>query len=76
MRLVITWQQLQQYPATYIENRKETNMEKMDKFTHPIELSDEELDLVAAGALVEVETGDITALNNIAVGSSFFSQSA
>jgi hypothetical protein len=51
-------------------------MEKMDKFTHPIELSDEELDLVAAGALVEVETGDITALNNIAVGSSNFRQSA
>ena len=76
MRLVITWQQLQQYPATYIENRKETNMEKMDKFTHPIELSDEELDLVAAGALVAVTTGDITALNNIAVLSAFFKQSA
>jgi hypothetical protein len=58
-------------------------MEKMDKFTHPIELSDEELDLVAAGwgcgcdrALVSVETGDITLLNNIAVGSSNFRQSA
>jgi hypothetical protein len=51
-------------------------MEKMDKFTHPIELSDEELDLVAAGALVEVETGDITALNNIAVLSSHFVQVA
>ena len=51
-------------------------MEKMDKFTHPIELSDEELDFVAAGALVEVETGDITALNNIAVLSSGFVQSA
>ena len=51
-------------------------MEKMDKFTHPIELSDEELDLVAAGALVEVETGDITALNNIAVLSAFVWQSA
>jgi hypothetical protein len=62
-------------------------MEKMDKFTHPIELSDEELDLVAAGcgggcgcgcdpALVSVEIGDITLLNNIAVGSSNFRQSA
>ena len=52
------------------------NMEKMDKFTHPVELSDEELDLVAAGALVAVTTGDITALNNIAVLSAFFKQSA
>ena len=25
-------------------------MEKMEKFTHPIELSDQELDLVAAGS--------------------------
>ena len=56
-------------------------MEKMDKFTHPIELSDEELDLVAAGcgcdpALVSVRTGDITIGNNWAFGSSSFSQSA
>src|SRR5438105_13571150 len=29
-------------------HRKETNMEKMDKLTHPIDLYDEELDLVAA----------------------------
>ena len=60
-------------------------MEKMDKFTHPIELSDEELDLVAAGcgggcgcdpALISVRTGDITVGNNWAFGSSSFSQSA
>ena len=31
------------------ENRKETNMQEMTNFTHPIELSNEELDLVAAG---------------------------
>ena len=37
-KLVITWQQ---YPATDIETRKETNMQE---FTHPIELSDKELD--------------------------------
>lgn len=47
LRLVITWQQLD--PATDIENRKETNMQEMTNFTHPIELSNEELDLVAAG---------------------------
>jgi hypothetical protein len=60
-------------------------MEKMDKFTHPIELSDEELDLVAAGcgsgcgcdpALVSIRTGDITIGNNWAVGSAFVKQSA
>ena len=47
LQLVITWQQLD--PATDIENRKETNMQEMTNFTHPIELSDKELDLVAAG---------------------------
>jgi hypothetical protein len=47
LQLVITWQQLD--PATDIENRKETNMQEMTNFTHPIELSNEELDLVAAG---------------------------
>jgi hypothetical protein len=47
LQLVITWQQLD--PATDIENRKETNMQEMINFTHPIELSNEELDLVAAG---------------------------
>jgi len=31
------------------ENRKETNMQEMTNFTHTIELSNEELDLVAAG---------------------------
>ena len=59
---------------------EKTNMEKMDNFTHPIELHDEELDRVAAGALVDVDvnvkTGDITALNNIAVLSQDFSQKA
>jgi len=30
-------------------HRKETNMQEMTSFTHPIELSDKELDLVAAG---------------------------
>jgi hypothetical protein len=58
-------------------HRKETNMEKMETFAHPIELHDEELDRVAAGALVDVDvkTGDIAALNNIAVLSQNFSQS-
>jgi hypothetical protein len=52
-------------------------MEKMETFAHPIELHDEELDRVAAGALVDVDvkTGDIAALNNIAVLSQNFSQS-
>jgi hypothetical protein len=44
LRLAITWQQLQKPRHLH---RKETNMEK---FTHPIELSDQELDLVAAGS--------------------------
>jgi hypothetical protein len=61
-------------------HRKETKMEKMETFAHPIELHDEELDRVAAGALVDVDvnvkTGDITALNNIAVLSQDFSQKA
>jgi hypothetical protein len=46
---VITWQQLQQHPATDVETRKESNMQAMTNITHPIELSDNELDLVAAG---------------------------
>jgi hypothetical protein len=35
--------------ATNIENGEETNMQDITNFTHPIELSDKELDLVAAG---------------------------
>ena len=63
-------------------------MEKMDKLTHPIELSGEELDLVAAGwnqgcgcdrdgSLVNIETGNINVANgnNVAVLSAFFKQS-
>jgi hypothetical protein len=67
-------------------HRKETNMQEMDNFTHPIELSNEELDLVAAGwnqgdrdgSLVNVETGNINVLsgNNIAVLSAGFKQVA
>jgi hypothetical protein len=51
-------------------------MEKMEKFNQPIELSNEELDRVAAGALVDVDvkTGNIAALNNIAVLSQNLSQ--
>jgi hypothetical protein len=49
LQLVITWQQLQQRFHHDIENRKETDMQEMTNFTHPIELSNEELDLVAAG---------------------------
>jgi hypothetical protein len=44
LRLAITWQQLQKPRHLH---RTETNMEKS---THPIELSDQELDLVAAGS--------------------------
>jgi hypothetical protein len=57
-------------------------MEKMNKLSHPIELCDQELDLVAAGggsscgcdsdgSLINVETGNINVLsnNNIAVAS-------
>jgi hypothetical protein len=36
------------WPLTF-DNRKETTMQEMTNFTHPIELSDKELDLVAAG---------------------------
>jgi hypothetical protein len=65
---------------------KESNMEKL---THPIELSSEELDLVAAGwnndcgcggdregTLVNIETGNINVGNgnNVAVASFGFSQ--
>jgi hypothetical protein len=68
---------------------KESNMDKMEKLTHPVELSIEELDLVAAGwnqgggcgcdgSLINVETGDINVLsgNNIAVLSAGFKQVA
>jgi hypothetical protein len=63
-------------------------MDNMEKLTHPIELSGEELDLVAAGwsqgcgcdregSFFNVETGNINVLsgNNIAVLSAGFSQS-
>ena len=62
-------------------------MDNMEKLTHPIELSGEELDLVAAGwnngcgcdrdgSLVNVETGNINIANgnNIAVLSAGFVQ--
>jgi hypothetical protein len=62
-------------------------MQEMTKFTHPIELSGEELDLVAAGGggrcegslvNVEVETGDINILseNNTAVLAQNFRQTS
>lgn len=67
-------------------------MQEMTNFSHPIELSIEELDLVAAGGgrcgchdggdaqlgLVNVHTGDINVLsgNNIAVLSAGFVQKA
>jgi len=56
-------------------------MDNMEKLTHPVELFDEQLDLVAAGnggcgcdrdgSLISVETGNINVLsgNNIAVAS-------
>jgi hypothetical protein len=59
-------------------------MDNMEKLTHPVELFDEQLDLVAAGnggndgcgcdrdgSLINVETGNINVLsgNNIAVAS-------
>jgi hypothetical protein len=54
---------------------KESNMDNMEKLTHPVELFDEELDLVAAGdgsALVNVENIYIANHslndNNVAVG--------
>jgi hypothetical protein len=64
----------------------------MFELTHPVELRDEELDLIAAGGgkpshgggrccggdsqngLVNVHTGDIQFLNNIAVLSAGFNQ--
>ena len=63
-------------------------MDNMEKLTHPIELSGEELDLVAAGwnndcgcgdregTLVNIETGNINVANgnNVAVASFGFSQ--
>jgi hypothetical protein len=67
----MTWQQLQQYPATYIRTpltSKETNMEKMEKFTHPIELSDHELDLVAAGSGGCCRGGKTNNTNNGGIG--------
>jgi hypothetical protein len=50
---------------------KESNM--MEELTHPVELTNEELDLVAAGggdgsALVNVEPTIVIADNNVAVG--------
>ena len=45
----------------------------MDELTHPVELTDEELDLVAAGELISVEVNVHD--NNIAVLSQNFSQS-
>jgi hypothetical protein len=49
-------------------------MEKTEKFTHPVELTDEELDLVAAGwgELISVDVN--VSENNIAVLSQDFSQ--
>jgi hypothetical protein len=48
---------------------------KIEKFTHPVELTDEELDLVAAG-WGELVSVDVTVKdNNIAVLSQNFSQS-
>jgi hypothetical protein len=41
-------------------------MEKMEKFTHPIELSDQELDLVAAGCGSGCNSGGNT--NNGGIG--------
>jgi hypothetical protein len=41
-------------------------MEKMEKFTHPIELSDQELDLVAAGCGSGCSSGGNT--NNGGIG--------
>jgi len=47
----------------------------MDELTHPVELTDEELDLVAAGG-AELISVDVTVKdNNIAVLSQNFSQS-
>ena len=68
-------------------------MQEMTTFEYPIELSDNELDLVAAAGnkggscrcngggdsqfgLVNVHTGDINVLDNIAVLSAGFIQSA
>ncbi|MBP0116234.1 hypothetical protein JWS04_35305 [Bradyrhizobium vignae] len=58
-------------------HRKETNMLEMTNLAHPIELSDEELDLVAAGTGgcgchdgSLIRTGDINVLsgNQVQVG--------
>jgi hypothetical protein len=73
-------------------HQQETNMQDITNFAHPIELSSEELDLVAAAGghgcgcrdgdtqvgLVNVNTGDINVLsgNNIAVLSAGFIQHA
>jgi hypothetical protein len=46
-------------------------MDKMEEFTRPLELSDEELDLVAAGggSLVNISGNDIDVVQaNVAVG--------
>jgi hypothetical protein len=66
-------------PLTFNGSNKEDNMEKL---THPIELSGEELDLVAAGwnqgcnregSLITVNVSDnnVAAANNINVLSAF-----
>jgi hypothetical protein len=48
----------------------------MEELTHPVELTDEELDLVAAGTGSELISVDVTVTdNNIAVLSQNFSQS-
>ena len=39
-------------------------MDKMEKLTHPVELSDEELELVAAGSLVDVDVDIDKSFNN------------
>jgi hypothetical protein len=48
-------------------------MSNMHELTHPVELRDEELDLVAAGSLIEVDVSDnnVAALNNINAFSAF-----
>jgi hypothetical protein len=52
-------------------------MDNMEKLTHPIELSGEELDLVAAGwcgcegSFINVSDNNVAAFNNINVLSAF-----
>ena len=53
-------------------------MSNMQELTHPVELRDDELDLVAAGGnefiSVDVSHNDVAVLNNINVLSAFTSQ--